>query len=147
MFGFWLFLHLTGLAVWIGSLLGIVVVLLLLKKQLGTPQSNTLANRVIRAFSMFAHPASVIVLISGVFMIIQMGLGSSGRPLWLDVMEKGGGTIIVLALVLTGILGMKVKKRLNDPQSRSVNMSGYLTTVSGFMVLIVAVVLVVSMKL
>lgn len=147
MIGFWLFLHLTGLAIWIGSLLAIVVMLLLLKKQLGSQQSNTLAKRVIRVFSMFAHPASVIVLISGVFMIVQMGLGSTDRPIWLDVMEKGGGTIILLALVLTGILGSKVKKRLNDPHSKSVNLSGYLTTVSGVMILIVAVVLVASIKL
>ncbi|WP_409346060.1 hypothetical protein [Paenibacillus sp. MBLB4367] len=146
MFGFWLFLHLTGLAVWIGSLLAIVVMLQLLKKQLGSQESNTLAKRVMRVFSMFAHPASVIVLISGVIMIVQMDLGTD-KPLWLDVMEKGGGTIILLALVLTGIVGSKAKKRLNDPHGKRVNLSGYLTTLLGVMVLVVAVVLVASLKL
>lgn len=147
MFGLWLFLHLTGLAIWIGSLLAIVVILLLLKKQLGSQQSNALAKRVIRVFGMLAHPASVIVLISGVFMIVQMDLGSTDKPLWLDVMEKGGGMIVLLALVLTGFLGSKAKKWLNDPKSKSVNLTGYLMTLSGFMIMIMAVLLVVSLRL
>lgn len=62
-------------------------------------------------------------------------------------MEKGGGTIILLALVLTGILGSKVKKRLSIGQNQNIRVSGYLTTLTTFMVLIVSVVLIVSMKI
>lgn len=146
MFGFLLFLHLTGLMVWLGALLAVVIVVPILKKQPGSSESNALTGRMIRIFGMLAHPAAVVVLLSGVFMIIDMGIGSD-KPLWLDLMEKGGGTIILLALVLTGILGSKARKRLGAADGRSVALKGYLTTTAGFMVLIVFMVLLVSLKI
>ncbi|MDF2713678.1 MAG: hypothetical protein K0R28_603 [Paenibacillus sp.] len=146
MFGFMLFLHLTGLMVWLGALLAVVIVVPLLRKLPGSAESNALSSRIIRIFGMFAHPAAVVVLLSGVFMIVDMGIGPD-KPLWLDLMEKGGGTIILLALVLTGILGRKARKRLGAADGRSVTLSGYLTTTAGFMILIVSMVLIVSLKI
>ncbi|TMV50176.1 hypothetical protein FE783_11480 [Paenibacillus mesophilus] len=146
MFGFMLFLHLTGLMVWLGALLAVVIVVPLLRKQPGAAESNALASRIIRIFGMLAHPAAVVVLLSGVFMIVKMGIGPD-KPLWLDLMEKGGGTIILLALVLTGLLGRKARKRLGAAEGRPVALSGYLTASAGFMVLIVSMVLLVSLKI
>ncbi|CAH0120228.1 MULTISPECIES: hypothetical protein [unclassified Paenibacillus] len=146
MFGFWLFLHLAGLFLWLGALLAKTVVLGMLQKQLGSETGNTLAQRVIRTFSLFAHPGAVLVLISGVFLIIQMGLGK-GKPVWLEVMEKGGGMIIILALIITGIWGSKVRRRLRDGSAQAVKLNGYLTVLAGFMVLILGVVLVVSLRI
>ncbi|CAG7657051.1 hypothetical protein ACFQI7_34715 [Paenibacillus allorhizosphaerae] len=146
MFGFMLFLHLTGLFVWLGSLLATIVVLAVMKQQIGSQPSNALAARIIKVFSRFAHPGAFIVLVSGVVMIVQMGMGP-GKPLWLEVMEKGGGTIILLALIVTGIWGSKVKKQLNAGQEQAVKFTGYLATMSSFMVAIVLVVLAVSMKI
>lgn len=80
-------------------------------------------------------------------MIIQMGMGS-GKPLWLEVMEKGGGTIILLGLIFTGILGSKVKKRLSIPgEAHHVKLSGYMFAISTVIVLTLSVVLVVSLKI
>ena len=147
MYGVLLFFHLSGLFVWLGSLFAIVVMLLLLKNQLDSPQTKKLINRIVRVFSMFAHPSSLVVLISGVIMIIQIGLGNN-KPFWLDIMEKGGGTIILLALVLTGIMGSRMKKRLAGAQPGDViNLSGYLSVMIAFIVSILAIVLIVSMKL
>lgn len=148
MFGFMLFVHLTGLFVWLGALMGTLVMLGLLKNQLGSPDTNQLAKRLIRMFSMLSHPGALLVLVSGVYMIVQMGAGSD-KPLWLDVMEKGGGTIILLAIVLTGILGSKVKKRLSEGAGagQPAKLSGYVAALSTFMVLIVSVVLVVSLRI
>ncbi|RKN84233.1 hypothetical protein [Paenibacillus ginsengarvi] len=146
MFGVYLFLHLTGLMIWLGALLAVVVMLVMMKKQLGEGASRLLANRIIRTFGLFAHPGAVVVLVSGVLMIIQMGLGSD-KPLWLSLMEKGGGMIILLALVLTGILGKKARTRLNAASAGTVRLSGYIATNAGFIVLIVSLVLVVSLKL
>ncbi|MEK3724087.1 hypothetical protein [Paenibacillus sp. FSL H8-0034] len=147
MFGFMLFLHLTGLVIWLGSLFAIVIMLIMLNKQLGSLESNTLAQRIIRTFSRFAHPSAVFVLISGVLMIIQMGMGP-GKPLWLEVMEKGGGTIILLGLIFTGILGSKVKKRLSIPgETQPIKLSGYMIAMSMVIVLTLSVVLVVSLKI
>ncbi|MCU6798185.1 hypothetical protein OB236_39270 [Paenibacillus sp. WQ 127069] len=147
MFGFMLFLHLAGLVIWLGSLFAIMIMLIMLNKQLGSLESNTLAQRIIRTFSRFAHPSAVFVLISGILMIIQMGMGS-GKPLWLEVMEKGGGTIILLGLIFTGILGSKVKKRLSIPgEAHHVKLSGYMFAISTVIVLTLSVVLVVSIKI
>ncbi|GIP35186.1 hypothetical protein [Paenibacillus sp. J2TS4] len=146
MFGFLLFLHLAGLMIWLGALLGKVVTLGMLKKQLGSTEGNTLAQRSIRTFSLFSHSSAVIVLITGVFLIVQMGLGSD-KPVWLEVMEKGGGTIILLALIITGIMGSKVKKRLIGGSGRNVKLAGYMTVLASFMVLILGVVLVVSLRI
>jgi hypothetical protein len=146
MFGFMLFLHLAGLFVWLGSLFAEIVMLLILKKQMGSPESNALTERIIRIFSRFAHPSAFIVLASGVFLIIQLGMGS-GKPFWLQAMEKGGGTIILLALICTGILGSKAKKQLRSGQGWNKKLSGYVTAMSSFMVLAMLILLIVSMKI
>jgi len=146
MFGLMIFLHISGLLGWLGALLGILVTMLLLRKQLGTPDANSLAGKTIRVFGRIAHPSSILVLLSGVYLILQMGIGTE-KPLWLQVMEKGGGTIILLAVIFTAVLGSKLNKRLNSAGGNSVRLTGYLSTVGVFMFLIVSVVLVVSLKL
>ncbi|WP_217557115.1 hypothetical protein [Paenibacillus sp. GbtcB18] len=146
MFGLMIFLHISGLLGWLGALLGILVTMLLLRKQLGTPDANSLAGKTIRVFGRIAHPSSILVLLSGVYLILQMGIGTE-KPLWLQVMEKGGGTIILLAVIFTAVLGSKMNKRLNSAGGNSVRLIGYLSTVGVFMFLIVSVVLVVSLKL
>ena len=147
MFGTMLFLHLTSLFVWLGAILAIVVMLVMLKKQLGSKDYNALAQRIIRVFTMFAHPSAVIVLISGVLMLLQMDMGTGDKPFWLIAMERGGGTIILLALVITSIAGSKLKKRLSISQGQEVKLTGYLTTMTSFLVLIVSIVLIVSLKI
>jgi len=146
MYGFLLFSHLTSLMIWVGAIMAIVVMLLLMRKQLGQNGANALSKRIISVFNRFAHPAAFVVLVSGVIMIIRLGMGSD-KPFWLDIMEKGGGTIILLFFVLTGILGSKLKKRLSVQSSGSVAMSSYLTVMASFFLLIVALVLIVSLKL
>jgi len=146
MFGLMLFLHLTGLFMWLGGLLAIVVMLSVLKKQIGTGETSALAGRIIRVFSLFAHPGAALVLVSGVYMIIQMGMGAD-KPLWLNIMEKGGGMIILLGVILTGIMGSRVKKRLKAEPAGRTGLSGYLTVMSACMALIVSVILVVSLKI
>lgn len=148
MFGFLLFLHLTGLMVWLGALLAVVVILPMLYKQsaASTAHANPLACRIIRVFGMLAHPAAAIVLLSGVTMIIDMDLGQD-KPLWLEIMEKGGGTVVLLSLAWTGILGRKARKRLIAAAGQAVTLSGYRTASACMMVLIVSIVLVVSLKI
>lgn len=146
MYGFMLFLHLTGLFAWMGGLLVAIVMIGLLHKKLGSSQdSNLLARKSVSIFSYLAHPGAVLVLGSGVYLILQMGSGS--KPLWLDVMEKGGGMIALLSLIVSGILGGKVKKKLKAAQGQPVKLTGYLTTMTAFMALILGVVLIVSLRI
>ncbi|MGO4369829.1 hypothetical protein AB4Z21_03340 [Paenibacillus sp. MCAF20] len=156
MFGLLLFLHLAGLALWIGSLVTILVVLPLVRKNVSTVEANILIGKITRAFSWISHPSALFVLVSGVLMLIQMELGSD-KPLWLDVMEKGGGTIVLLSLILTGIFGGKLRKRINlavtasgatqASASQAVNLSSYLTLSAIIAAAVIAVLLIVSLKL
>ncbi|MWV44475.1 hypothetical protein GRF59_12645 [Paenibacillus sp. HJL G12] len=146
MFGFMLFLHLGGLLAWVGGLIVVIAMIGLLSKQLGaSADSNLLARKSLSIFSYLAHPGAVLVLGSGLYLILKMGSGS--KPLWLDIMEMGGGTIAILSLIVTGILGSKVKKKLKAAGGQPVKVTGYLTTMTALMVLILGVVLVVSLKI
>ncbi|MFD0960826.1 hypothetical protein [Paenibacillus chungangensis] len=146
MYGFMLFSHLTGLILWAGAIMTIVIMLILLKAQLGTADVNRLTGSIIRIFNRFAHPSAFVVLISGVVMIVQLDLGSN-KPFWLDMMEKAGGTIILLFLIIAGIMGAKLKKKLTQHPNDAIALSRYLTMVIGFFIAILAVVLIVSLKL
>ncbi|MDQ6419471.1 hypothetical protein RB620_08505 [Paenibacillus sp. LHD-117] len=145
-YGLLLFSHLAGLMVWAGAILAVIMMLAMLKGQLGKPEANALSVRIVSTFSRLAHPASVVVLASGVIMIVRMGL-SSDKPFWLDLMEKGGGTVILLFLIVAGVMGGKLKKRLTAQPGGTVALTGYLTTMAVALTAILAIVLVVSLKL
>lgn len=146
MFGWMLFLHFAGLFVWLGALLAQLVVLVIMRKQPASAENRAITGRVISAFGLLSHPGAIVVLISGVYMIVSVDWGSD-KPLWLEIMEKGGGTIIVLTVVLTGLLGSKARKRLaNAASGQHATLSGYRNAISIFIVLIVSVLLAVSLK-
>lgn len=145
MFGFMLFLHFVGLFAWMGGLITVIVMIGLLGKQAGSSRdANLLARKSVSIFSWLAHPGAVLVLGSGFYLLTQMGSGS--KPLWLDIMEKGGGAIAILSLIVTGILGSRVQKKLKAAQGQPVKATGYLTTMSVLMVVILGVVFAVSLK-
>ena len=73
MFEFFLFLHLTTLSLWIGSVLTIAAILLLMRRQISNHVVKGLAQKAIRTFNRITHPSSFLVLVSGVVMIIKMG--------------------------------------------------------------------------
>ncbi|WP_072334521.1 MULTISPECIES: hypothetical protein [unclassified Paenibacillus] len=161
MFGLMLFLHFTGLFLWLGALLAAAVTLSAISRQRQQEAGGlqALGARLIRIFQRLGHSGAVAVLGSGVYMIIQMDLGKD-KPLWLEVMEKGGGTLILLALVVLGIMGSRLTKKLAQEasvgqtgaaqqagQARAVQVSRYIAVLSVFMALIVTVILVVSIKI
>lgn len=152
MFGTMLFLHLTGLSLWFGALMAIVILVFLIKgKKKVADDTKSLVRKAIRTFSWVAHPSSIIVLVSGIFMIIEMNLGDAGRPLWLNYMEKAGGTIILIAIILTAVLGRKMVKQLAVTEnSGSTAVAGgglYQASLVVILAAILSVVLVVSLRL
>jgi hypothetical protein len=146
MFGLMLFLHFAGLAAWFGALLASAVTLSVGGKPWSSPELRALGIRLIRVFQGIGHAGAVAVLISGVVMIISMDLGKN-KPLWLEVMEKGGGTVILLALVVLGIMGSRLMKSLAEGGQLEVRLSRYVAAVSVFLALIASVMLVVSVKI
>jgi hypothetical protein len=146
MFGWMLFLHLAGLAVWIGSTLALIVILTVMRSQLGSSEPGAIATKLIRTFSWLAHPSAVVVLGSGGYMIAKVWAGSD-EPFWIGAMEKGGGTILLLAIIVTGIFGGRAKRAIQASAGGAVRMTGYLSTLYGAAVLVLAVMLIVSLKI
>lgn len=149
MFGTMLFLHLTSLVLWMGSLVSILILIKLAKRQIGSQEIKTFSGRAIRTFSWLAHSNSVIVLMSGIFMIIEMNPGS--KPFWLNYMEKGGGMIILAAILLTIIFSRKAVKNLSN-QSDAKPAAAVVSPMSTIVLFaliaaILSVVLVVSLRL
>lgn len=153
MYGFYTFLHMVGFIVWLGLLLAMVVILSMLKKKLDTEIGQNLVHKVIRAFSILIHPAALIVLVSGIYRIVQMNFGDAGKPFWLNYMEMGGGVIVLLGIVLTAILGRRVTKPLSTASTTAEiavvdkRLSTFVSTNVLFIVLILSVVFVVSFRL
>lgn len=152
MFGTMLFLHLTSLILWSGALFAIVVLLGMARRRNVAQEAKTLVGKAVRLFGWLAHPSSIVVLVSGILMIIEMDMGDTAKPLWLVYMERGGGTIILAAIVLTALFGRKAVKRLSlsENGAAAVRSSGVAVPVTVFTVLMMAilsVVLVVSLRL
>jgi len=151
MFGMMLFLHLTGLVLWFGSLLAMALVILLSKKLAVSQDARTIVRKTIRTFGWLAQPSAVVVLVSGIIMIIDMNFGEADKPMWLSYMEKGGGMIILIAIAFTAVLGRKMVKRLgeNDVTGGGAAMGGslYLTSLIVILAAILSVILLVSLRL
>lgn len=151
MFETMLFLHLAGLVIWFGSLFAIAVVILLTKRQIKSNETKALIRKVIRTWGWLAHPTSILVLVSGIIMIVDMDFGDAQKPLWLNYMEMGGGMIIMLGIVAVLLLGSRMAKRLKkagDVDSEVVVRGGvYLASLLIIIAAILSVILVVALRL
>ena len=151
MFEIMLFLHLAGLAVWFGASMASAFVLILAKRKITSSETKTFVRKALRAFGWLTHPSSIVVLVSGIIMIVNMNWGDLDKPLWLTYMERGGGMIIIVAIALTAILSRKIVKRLDSAShsSSEVAVGGglYLTSLLAILVAILSVILVVSLRL
>ncbi|MBS4174664.1 hypothetical protein [Bacillus sp. FJAT-49736] len=151
MFTTMLFFHLSGLSIWLGSLISLAVIMSLLKKQAGSKDVQSLLQKIPGLFNRWLHPSSFIVLLSGVFMIIGMNISESQKPLWLHFMEKGGSLTILLSIIVLSIISSKkIKKPLRaanvDVGVVQKGLSIYLVWLSIFIMLVLSVVFMVSYK-
>jgi len=150
--GFMLFLHLSGLAIWVGSMVMVAFMLTAIRRQPAMAGASVMVPRMLRTFNVLTHPSAFIVLISGVVMIIDMGFLGQQKPFWLSFMEQGGGMVILLSIILLSIMGKRVVKRYAgeaaaaDP-GKVKGEKGYLNAMIAMIVLVLAVVLVVALKL
>lgn len=151
MFEIMLFLHLTGLVIWFGSLMVIAFVIMLSKRPTKSNETRSLIRRAIRIMGWVAHPTSILVLVSGIVMIVEMNFGDTPKPLWLTYMERGGGTIVLLAIVLTALFGSRIVKRLGATENAhsevAVRGGVYFTSLIVIIAAILSVILVVSLRL
>lgn len=112
MFQTWLFLHLTGVTVWAGSMLTVLFILLMMRKHLGSKELATVVKKIVRIMNVMVHPSSVLVLVSGIFMIITMGIGQD-RPFWLNFMERFGGVAVMFTIIAMSIASRRLVHKLS----------------------------------
>lgn len=100
------------------------------------------------------YPATIIVLISGIYRVVQMNFGDTEKPFWLNYMEMAGGMFVLFGIILTAILGRGVIKLLSSKKVTTIDMavvgkrlSVYLITVVLVMLLVLSVGFVVSFRL
>lgn len=151
MYGFAYFLHIAGLAVWLGSLIGLGMLLQFIAKNQDMDKTNRLANHIVRLVNRLMHPSAFLVLLSGGYMLFELGYGRD-HPFWLIFMERFGSIVILLSIILISIQGSKIKKVINGEKLKkkitlSQALSRYNLMVWLSVVLVLIVTLVVSLKI
>ena len=147
MYGLMFFIHLAGLAAWFGVTLMGVLMLLSIRRKLAESDMASVAQTIIRNMDRVTHPSAFLVLASGVYMIMQFD--RNGMPLWLTFMERAGGMVILLFIIILSILGVRLKKKLaqSDGTAAAKSIGAYVAWTLIFLLCILAVILVVSLKL
>lgn len=147
MYEWMFFIHLAGLAAWFGVTLMGVLMLLSVKGKLAEANFSSVAQSVVRNINRVTHPAAFLVLASGLYMIMQWS--RDGMPFWLAMMERAGGMVILLFIIVMSILGSKLRRKLagGDASTAARSINTYIFWTVIFLIGILAVTLVVSLKL
>ncbi|MBS4205566.1 hypothetical protein [Lederbergia citrea] len=152
MFKFWLFLHFTGISIWVGALLAVTFILLMMRKNLGSKESSTIVKKMTRVVNMLVHPSAFFVLISGVFMIISMNFGDASKPFYLNFMERFGGGAILFTIIAISFVGRKLVKKLNAQEKdghvikHSSSLSNYIAMMLTSVACVLATIFIVSFR-
>jgi putative copper export protein len=105
--------HITGIAVWIGSFIGFAV---LMRSVASKGEIHKTEEGIIRKIVRFVNtgvlPASGIVLVSGVYMILQFNRET--LPLYLSLMEQAGSMAVLFTMLGVGLYSRRVTKKLEE---------------------------------
>lgn len=102
-----LFVHIASVAFWLG---GTATLYVLYRKSLrvvssgGAPVVYDTTRSVINGI---LNPSALLVLLTGIGMLMQMGLVGVTKPFWLTFMEQFGGTV---ALLSAGVLTWQIRR-------------------------------------
>ncbi|MGC5327860.1 hypothetical protein [Brevibacillus sp. SYSU BS000544] len=141
-----LFTHVISLSVWLGALVVLVVFIRSANQsgvlqQLGTVVFTGGIMRVMQG-------AALAVLLSGIGMLVSMGMIGNSKPLWLKLMEDGGGLIALLFVILITWM-MRILSKTSDSE-RECKLKQLLNTFSkiaiAFILLISSIVFIVCLR-
>lgn len=96
-------IHVVGVAFWLG---GIVALLVLQRKSrtvstdLSSDAQQLLLGTMGSVVRWVLTPSAAFVLLTGPIMLMQMGLIGVTKPFWLDFMERFGGVVALVSMVL-----------------------------------------------
>jgi len=104
-------LHIAGIAIWLGSFLAFGYLLKsLVKDERKLADFAPVIKRIQKWVMMGVLPSLVLILLSGVYMILQFSRDS--MPLYLTIMEQGGTIIILLTIILVSMYSVRLTKKL-----------------------------------
>ena len=111
MYELYYFLHLTGIAVWIGSFLAFAALIRHMAKTATLEGTHSaLLLRMKRFVNAGVMPAAVLVLITGVLMILRFD--HSALPLYMRLMEQVGGVALILTVLVISLYSRKITGNL-----------------------------------
>lgn len=141
-----LFVHIVSVAFWLGSI-GALIVLHRKGKSLGESAESAVVYQTTRSVVRWImNPSSVLVLLTGVTMLVQMGLGGKPKPFWLGFMEQFGGMV---ALISVALLTWQTRKidRAPSPAVRSQQLRRLNQMMAGVAMGVTATIFVVILRL
>lgn len=150
MYGLMFFLHIAGLCIWFGSMVTVLALLLVLRKELRNETVSALTQKTIRISNRITHPSAFLVLLSGIVMLVMIGMDQhSNLPFWIIFMEQAGSLVILAFFIAVSIAGRKVTKHLaaNNLSLADKSLNTYLIIMVILALAIIAVIYVVSAKI
>lgn len=102
-----LFVHVASVAFWLG---GTAALYVLYRKsmRLTSPEGMSMAYDTTRSvIKGILNPSALLVLLTGIGMLMQIGLVGQAKPFWLAFMEQFGGMV---ALISVGLLSWQMRR-------------------------------------
>ena len=144
-------LHIVGVAIWLGSFLALGFLLKsLVKDEKKLADFAPIIERMQKWVMMGVFPSLVLILLSGVYMILQFSRDS--MPLYLTIMEQGGTLIILLTIIIVSIYSVRLTKKLQGiPLKKEKTLVGLTKIYSNFLLIStllgIGIVIVVGLRL
>lgn len=118
MFTFWLFLHVTGLTIWIGGLITFIFILSMLKRHLGSKEVSLIFKKIVRISYILLHPSAILAGISGFAMMITTNAPNTSQPFHLQWMEQIGSITIILSIIAISFGGQHLINNLQTLEQK-----------------------------
>lgn len=110
------FIHVASVAFWLG---GTATLYLLYRKSLRLASSDgvSLAYDTTRTvIKGILNPSALLVLLTGIVMLMQMGLAGQAKPFWLAFMEQFGGMVALISVVVLSWQMRRLNRAASDDE-------------------------------
>lgn len=144
MYGVAFFIHIGGLIVWLAALAIAVIALFSFRSYYTIETVRQISIKITRSSSTWSYIGAGAVLLSGVYMILQLDMDN--KPFWLSAMERGGGMLLLLSIIFTAIAAGKTIKRISQPNTQSTSVKGFVIVAIASLICSLLVLFIVSMK-
>ncbi|MGD8191296.1 hypothetical protein ACQCN2_15055 [Brevibacillus ginsengisoli] len=141
-------LHLSFLFIWAVALVTTLIQSRQVSKNWNTPKTRSRLEMIVLLVRWVLNPSSFIVLVTGIFMIENMGLVHTQKPLYILLMEFGGAALIFGSIIFLTLQSLKIKKLVNQSldveQKTGAQLVSGLGLMTGGTVILALVVLLIA---